>query len=467
MKRFPWITLPALAVLAAATAVGPDAAQAQQGGNSANQPASTSPPTTASPAKSSSGSKAKPPVHKPEQSALNQTEHDERAKKALEDSRALLRESLRKEQAAKQEAQRLTKDQLTPATATGSAFKDPEKAVRDLRNKISPEKADAIKDQVRKTAKTLLDSDDAKKLIEEAKKKASEAGAQESKKSKSSDASTPGAPPLAPTTFDTIPGPTAAAPAALPAASRRPISGLLKGEHIVMPPSMDPKNPKQKIKPEDPVGRTIVLTGNAQIKMPTMQVDADEIVLLKSISGSGSGPFDFGASPSAPSPAKPAGASGKSAGTDKNDDASNGLESMVATGRVRVLRLDKGSEIHAKGNRMVYDQQKGSTTMTGWPSLQQENKVITPEREDAVIVLYSNEKDPYTTHCSVKILSDTKSSAAGNKATPNGDAPAVSSSQGETTVPASGGKPASPATSSPESGAQRQSPPRRPAGPSR
>lgn len=447
-------------MLAATAAVSPDTAHAQQGSASGNQPAA--PPVK------TSGSKAKPPVHKPEQSALNQTEHDERAKKALEESRALLQESLRKEQAAKKEAGRLTKDQLTPATAA-DAVKDPEKAVQAIKDKITPEKAEALKEQAKKTAKTLLDSDEAKKLIEDTKKKAAEAVAEDSKKAKPA-GNTPAAspPPLPPTTFDTIPGPAPATPVSLPAAPKRAISGLLKGDRIVMPPNMDPKHPNQKIKPEDPVGRTIVLTGNAQIKMPTMQVDADEIVMLKAISSSGSGPFDFGSAPPPPA-AKSAGDTGKSADADKSKDDSNGLESMVATGRVRVLRIDKGSEIHAKGNRMVYDAQKGSTTMTGWPSLQQENKVITPEREDAVIVLYSNEKDPYTTGCSVKILSDTKGSS-GNKAAATASASGVPTAAVENSsdpaAAAAATKPSS-TTSAPGPGAQRQSQPRRPAGQSR
>jgi lipopolysaccharide export system protein LptA len=475
MKTAPWITLPALAVLTAVTAVRPERAQGQQQQDSpaGNSAAPATPPSSPK----TSGSKARPPVHKPEQSALNQTEHDERAKKALEESRALLQESLRKEQAAKKESERLTKDKLTPASGD-SAVKDPEKAVKALKDKITPEKADALKDQAKKTAKTLLDSDEAKKLIEETKKKATEAAADESRKNKPAGPAPSSAPLPPPTTFDTIPGPKPAAPAALPVPAKRSISGLMKGERIVMPPSMDPKHPQQKIRPEDPVGRTIVMTGNAQIKMPTMQVDADEIVLLKAVSESGSGPFDMGSSaaPSAAAAAdkKKAAADGKSGGD------SNGLESMIATGRVRVLRLDKGSEIHAKGNRMVYDQQKGSTTMTGWPSVQQDNKLIVAQREDAVIVLYSNEKDPYMVGCTVKSLNDPKgaqdpkgSGTAQGSGAPSANASPVTEDSPEAAATdsppaAAGGKPASPPTAAPGSGQQRPSTtPRRPAGQSR
>ncbi|MES2707840.1 MAG: hypothetical protein V4726_14705 [Verrucomicrobiota bacterium] len=400
MKAVPWLTLPVLAVLTAAPA------RAQN----------TAPAPEKKTAKSSSNS-AKPPVHKPEQSALNQVQQDARAKKALQESADILRESIRKEQAATKEAKRLNKDQVKA---------DPEKALQDIKDKLSPEDTAALKEQLKKTAKTVLDNDETKKMIEEVKKKGA-AAVDEAKKSKPSTApAQPSAPLPPPTTFDKIPGPTPVAPVLLPAPPRRTVTTVVNGDKIVLPPTTDPNHPGQPLKPADPLGRTYVIMGNAQIKMPTMQVDADQIVCLQEVSGAGQGLLGMGgnntaAAPRPNDPVKPAG----TAGSGKKSDA-NGLENMVATGRVRVVRLDNGKEYHAKGNRMVHDQKTGATTITGWPTLQESNRLTTGNEENSVIVLYSNGKKPYLDRCTFKMLSDPKTAQSpGNPAPASRDGTAT------------------------------------------
>lgn len=429
MKAFPWTVAPAFAVLAAATAAL--TAQAQQ--------------QTPEQGKSPPGA-AKPPVHKPAESALSRAQQDERAKKALEESAALLKESVRKGQAAAEEAQRINRDQVKT---------DPGKTVRNIKDRISPQDTAAVKEQLKKTAKTVLDNEEAKKLIEDTKKSAAAAVDEAAKKNKAAKSSAPSSAPLPPpTTFDKIPGPTPAGPATLSTPPKRTATSMASGDRIVAPPAMDPKRPGQPIRPEDPLGRTYVITGNAQIKMPVMQVDADEIVFLQSVDHAGSGLLPGGGS----APAKPQAAGG---GQGKKD--SSGLESMVATGRVRVVRLDpaKGKEYHGKGNRMVYDQKTGATTITGWPSLQQDNQLITARQEDAVIVLYSNDQKPTFDKCNVRILSDPKSEsgngqsprnstgAASREATVEDAAPAGNASEApapaETRRPAPAGLPRRPA----------------------
>ncbi|MDB6132751.1 MAG: hypothetical protein JWM59_994 [Verrucomicrobiales bacterium] len=435
MKASPWTVLPAFAVLAAATAAL--TAQAQ--------------PQTPEQGKPSSG--AKPPVHKAAESALSRVQQDERAKKALEESAALLKESVRKGRAAAEEARRINKDQ---------AKTDPEKTARSLKDKVSPQDTAAVKEQLKKTVKTVLNNDEAKKLIEDTKKSAAAAVDEAAQKNKASKPGTPSSTPLPPpTTFDKIPGPAPAGAATLPTPPKRTATSMASGDRIVAPPAMDPKRPGQPIRPDDPLGRTYVITGNAQIKMPVMQVDADQIIFLQSVDHAGSGLLPGGGSP----PAKPQAAGG---GQGKKD--SNGLESMVATGRVRVVRLDpaKGKEYHGKGNRMVYDQKTGATTITGWPSLQQDNQLITAKQEDAVIVLYSNDQKPTFDNCNVRILSDPKSESG------NGQSPQKSTSAASPEATVEDAAPSGNASEAPAPSASPDprrpapaGPPRRPAGAAR
>lgn len=395
MKVSPWITLPALALLTMAPA-----------GAQTADPA---------PAKTPAG-QAKPPVHKPEQSALNRAKQDERAKKALEESSAILKESIRKEQAAAKEGQRLNADQIKD---------DPEKALQTLKDKISPEDTAALKEDLKKTAKKVLDSDEAKKLIEEAKKKGASA-VEDSKKSKPGNPpAQPGAPLPPPTTFDKIPGPTPVAATALPAPEKRKVKTVVNGDEIILPPSSDPKHPGQALRPDSALARTYVISGNAQIKMEVMMVDADHIVCLKNAESASQGLGGLGAAPApsaAPAPVAPDKTKDGAASPDAKKDDDSGIESMVATGSVRVVRYDKEKVYHGKGNRMVYDQKGGTTTITGWPTVQQGNQIITAKQENSTIILPSNGGSPKFTDCTVKTVDDKKTAQA--PATPGAASPA-------------------------------------------
>ena len=105
------------------------------------------------------GTVPRPPVHKPEQSALNRLKQDDRSKKQLEEAIEKLREAAKRNETANKELQRID----------GKDFKeDPAGMLEAMKDQISPETSADLKSAMGK----VLKSEEAKKIIEEAKKKA-------------------------------------------------------------------------------------------------------------------------------------------------------------------------------------------------------------------------------------------------------------------------------------------------------
>ena len=340
------------------------------------------------------GTAPRPPVHKPEQSALNRLKQDDRSKKQLEEAIEKLREAAKRNETANKELQRID----------GKDFKeDPAGMLEAMKDQISPETSADLKSAMGK----VLKSEEAKKIIEEAKKKAAA-----SIKSKSTPTTTPPEK-FGPSTFDKVPTPVPSVPEPVTAKRRTP-GFFVNGDSIIFPPTRDPAHPDKPLPPSDPRTRTYVVIGNAQVKTPNMVLEGDRIEMIANADGGGITP-----SSQVPKPAK--GKAGDpvvpGAGEEKKPAP---FERVIATGRVNIVRIENGKTQSGKGGSMIYDQKSGNMVLTDWPEAQEGNNVIVGTRKDAKIVLVPNGKS-YNEGCTLRDLGEPKapkSKAAGPPAAP-------------------------------------------------
>jgi len=350
----------------------------------------------------------KPPVHKPEQSILNRLKQDDRAKADLDEAVAKLREAAKNNETAEKELKRLDLKSLK---------EDPAKALDSLKDQLSPEAAAELKATLEK-AKQSLNSEEAKKMIEEAKKKAAA-----SIKPKSAPTTTPPAK-FAPSTFDQVPAPVPVQPEPVVAKRKEP-AFLVNGDSVIFPPTQDPANPKRALPASDVRSRTYVITGSAQVKTPTMVLEGDRIEMIASPDGNAGGLP--GANPEKPkSPSKGNNADPVKPGMNADDEGKKEdapFERVIATGRVNIVQIQNGKTQSGKGGSMIYDKKSGNMILTDWPEAQDGTNVITGTRKDARIVLVPNGKS-YSEGCTVRDLGAPKPEKTDKPAKPAG-APAA------------------------------------------
>lgn len=364
---------------------------------------------------------AKPPVHKPEQSALNLVKQENRTNKQLKEVIEDLRKAEKNNQAAEKELKRINSQDLK---------EDPAKVLDSVKDKLSPEDTAALKAAMEK-AKAALDNDEVRKLVDDAKKKAAASASSKTK-------SQPTTPPekFGPSTFDQVPAPTPVKAEPVTAKVRTPDS-TVTGDTIIFPPTSDPENPQKAISPKDPRSRTYIVTGSAQVKTPTLVLDADRIECIASEEGGGEGIGGLGKSPSKPKkttnkidPVQAgAGATGKDAKSDP-------FERIIATGRVNIVRIDKDKVVTGKGGSMIYEKKTGQMILTDWPEAQDGKNVIVAREKNAKIVIVPNGQS-YGTNTKVLTMEEAKARTGGTPA-PEAAAPPK-------TAPATPGtKPAAP-----------------------
>lgn len=341
----------------------------------------------------------KPPVHKPEQSALNRLKQDDRSKKALSDAVEKLREAAKNHESADKEMKRGNAKDLK---------EDPGKALDAIKDKLSPEDTAALKEAMEK-AKEALNSDDAKKAIEEVKKKAAAASSAKPK--------TPTTTPpekFGPSTFDQVPAPQPTAPEAAPVLRKTP-GFVVTGKDMILPPTNDPDHPERTLSPKDPRSRTYVVTGNAQVKTPNMVLEGDRIELLASEEGGGDGLGGL----TVKKPAK-----GKDAKISSVDPVQPGINNtpedakkaapfdrVIATGRVNIVRIVNGKPQSGKGGSMIYDRKTDEMLLTDWPEAQDGVNVVTGTRKDAKIILVPKGKTRFE-DCTLTDVGDSKTARA-------------------------------------------------------
>ena len=343
----------------------------------------------------------KPPVHKAAQSALNRLKQDDRSKKQLEEAAAKLREAGQRQEAAEKEIKRIQAKDLQ---------EDPAKVLKSVKDKLSPGDSAALQDAMKK-AKEALGGDEAKKLLEEAKKQAAALASKAKKPG--------GAPPakFGPSTFDQVPPPVPAEAPGAPAKRRTP-GFLVTGDTIIFPPTQDPTHPERALPPQEPRSRTYVVAGTAQVKTPSMVLEGDRIEMLASAEGDGFAGLKAAAPAPAPKPqpsrgldpvqpgaggAPAAGQAGAKAEAKKDAP----FERVIATGRVNIVRVENGKTQSGKGGSMIYDKRSGNMVLTDWPEAQEGNNVIVGTRQDAKIVLVPNGKS-YSEGCTVRDLGEPK-----------------------------------------------------------
>ena len=344
----------------------------------------------------------KPPVHKPEQSILNRLKQDDRSKATLKETVAKLREAAKNNETAEKELKRLDLKNLK---------EDPAKVLDSIKDQLSPEATAELKAALEK-AKQSLNSEEAKKMIEEAKKKAAA-----SIKPKSATTTTPPAK-FAPSTFDQVPAPVPVAPEVI--AKPRTPAFFVSGDSVIFPPTQDPANPKRALPPGDVRSRTYVITGNAQVKTPTMVLEGDRIEMIASPQGNAGGlrgpiPEKPKATPQGNQvdPVRP----GLNADDEEKKDAP--FDRVIATGRVNIVQIQNGKTQSGKGGSMIYDKKTGNMILTDWPEAQDGKNIITGTRKDARIVLVLNGKS-YGEGCTVRDLGEAKAGKTDKPANPAG-----------------------------------------------
>ena len=341
----------------------------------------------------------KPPVHKPEQSVLNRLKQDERSKKQIGDSAEKLREAAKHTETAEKELKRINSKDLK---------EDPGNVIESMKDKLDP----AALKELQEKAKEVLDSEDGKKLIEEVKKKA----AASTSKPKTATTTPPGK--FGPSTFDQVPAPVPVV-ADAPQAKVRTTDAVVNGDTIIFPPSQDPANTERALPASDPRSRTYVIVGGAQVKTPSIVLDADRIEFINSAENGGEGIGGLGAPPKK-SPAKPKGKAidPVSAGAGATDsEKSDPFEMIIATGRVNIVRIDKGKVVTGKGGSMIYRKKTGEMILTDWPEVQDGKNVLVARQKNAKIVLIPKGQ-PYSEGCQLLTLDEAKSNGAAAKPTP-------------------------------------------------
>ena len=342
----------------------------------------------------------KPPVHKPEQSVLNRLKQDERSKKQIGDSAEKLREAVKRTETAETELKRINPKDLK---------EDPGNVIESMKDKLDP----AALKELQEKAKEVLDSEDGKKLIEEVKKKAN------SSKPKTATTTPPGK--FGPSTFDQVPLPVPAV-TDVPQAKPRTPGAVVNGDSIIFPFSHDPANPERALPASDPRSRTYVIVGSAQVKTASLVLDADRIEFIKSQESGAEGIGGLGASPKK-NPAKtktkaidPVNAGAGAAAKDEEEKA-DPFDMIIATGRVNIVRIDKGKVVTGKGGSMIYRKKTGEMILTDWPEVQDGKNVLVARQKNAKIVLIPKGQ-PYSEGCQLLTLDEAKSNGAAAKPTP-------------------------------------------------
>ena len=336
----------------------------------------------------------KPPVHKPEQSILNRVKQDERSKKQISDSAEKLREAAKRTETAEKELKRINPKDLK---------EDPGKLIESMKDKLDP----AALKELQEKAKEVLDSEDGKKLIEEVKKKAN------SSKPKPATTTPPGK--FGPSTFDQVPLPVPAV-ADAPQAKPRTPGAVVNGDSIIFPPSQDPANPERALPTSDPRSRTYVIVGSAQVKTGSLVLDADRIECIKSQESGAEGIGGLGASPKK-SPTKTKAIDPVNAGAGaaaQDEEKADPFELIIATGRVNIVKIDKGKIVTGKGGSMIYRKKTGEMILTDWPEVQDGKNVLVARQKNAKIVLIPKGQ-PYSEGCELLTLDEAKSNGAAAK----------------------------------------------------
>lgn len=319
---------------------------------------------------------AKPPVHKPDQSALNRVKQDDRSKKQLDEAIEKLREAAKRNETADKELKRVNEQDLKD---------NPAKAIGAIKDQLSTEDTA----QLKKTLEKAVNSEEARKLADELKKKAVS-----SIKPKSGATTTPPEK-FGPSTFDKVPGPVPVAPEVT--AKPKTPDFSVDGDSIIFPPARDPANPQRALLPSDPRSRTYVVIGHAQVKTPSMVLDGDRIEMIASVEGGGlqaPQPRPKPAKPKAGDPVRPV-----SAAAEEKKPAP--FDRVIATGRVRIVRIIDGKTETGKGGSMIYDKKSGTMILTDWPQAQVEGKVITGKSKDAKIILVPD-GEPRVENCRIE-----------------------------------------------------------------
>ena len=320
-------------------------------------------------------------MHKPEQSALNRLKQDDRSKKQLSDTIESLRETAKRFETGDKELKRIGVAELK---------EDPAKVLESMKDRLSDEDTAKLKALLEKSQEAL-NSEEAKKVIEEAKKKALAAA-----KPKSA-ATTKPPEKFGPSTFDKVPPPTP--PTAQPAMAKiRTPAFFVDGDDITFPPNRDPQNPQRVLPPSDPRSRTYVVTGNAQVKTPSMVLEGDRIEMVASANGGGITAPSPAAKPAKGKPNDPVQPGIGSAEAEKKDAP---FDRVTALGRVKILRILGGKTQTGKGGSMIYDKKSGTMILTDWPQAQVDGNVITGVTKDAKIILVP-EGQPRTENCRVE-----------------------------------------------------------------
>jgi hypothetical protein len=336
----------------------------------------------------------KPPVHKPEQSILNRVKQDERSKKQISDSAEKLREAAKRTETGEKELKRINPKDL---------MEDPGKVIESMKDKLDP----AALKELQEKAKEVLDSEDGKKLIEEVKKKAN------SSKPKTATTTPPGK--FGPSTFDQVPLPVPAV-TDVPQAKPRTPGAVVNGDSIIFPPSQDPANPERALPASDPRSRTYVIVGSAQVKTASLVLDADRIEFIKSQESGAEGIGGLGASPKK-SPAKTKAIDPVNAGAGaaaQDEEKADPFDMIIATGRVNIVRIDKGKIVTGKGGSMIYRKKTGEMILTDWPEVQDGKNVLVARQKNAKIVLIPKGQ-PYSEGCELLTLDEAKSNGAAAK----------------------------------------------------
>lgn len=364
----------------------------------------------AAPAKAAGANKntsAKPPVHKADQSALNRQKQDDRARKELDQVVEQLRETERRNEAAAKQLKRLDADKLKD---------DPAKALEEMQDGLSPEDKAKLKD-LQEKARKVLDSPDAKKAMEEGKKKLEDAAS--SAKAKKSPTTVPPEK-FGPSTFDQVPAPSAIAPAA--AAATPPAKEprfTVDGNEVILPPTHDPANPERVLPASDPITRTYVVIGNAIVKTPSMVLEGDRIEAIASPEGEGLGTM-APKKPAKPTPANPADPVQPGINPSVEDEKkAPPFERIIATGRVNIVRIVNGQTQSGKGGSMIYNSKTDEMVLTDWPEAQEGNQMIVGTRKDAQIILVPKGRTRFI-HCHLREIPERKTARS-----PEASAPAA------------------------------------------
>jgi hypothetical protein len=344
----------------------------------------------------------KPPVHKPEQSVLNRLKQDDRSKKELSDAIEKLREAAKRNESADKEIKRIDAKDLKD---------NPGKVIESIKDKLSPEDNAELKAAMEK-AKEAMNSEEVKKALEDAKKKA----AATIKPKSASGPDEKLAPP--PVSFDRVPAPVPAESGPFELKPRTPNS-VVNGEKITLPPSNDPDHPDRPIAPSDPRGRTYIVTGNGQVKTPSIALEADRIECVKSPGAADDGFGGLGANKPKPKTKSIDPVKAGAGGAKPEDEP---FERIIANGRVNLVKIENGELVSGKGGSFIYDKKTGKAILSDWPQAQKGKTLWIGNRKDSLIVIVPKGQ-PFAENCRIETISDEKAGIAPSKPAPAAPVP--------------------------------------------